>query len=400
MNIRPFQNVSSKIKDMIGGQAYETVYLVCLSLLIILFNATCSTFDTASLPWLPGILSKSRYLLLAVMFISIIMIEGSYSVKELIIIASAGFLILLSARNCGDKNILFSLIVIVSSRNISVKKAARVYFFTYLAIIVLIIGLFAAGALDDFTMERGADLVRHSLGFNHPNLLGRFIMVEIIAFMLAYPEKNNSLIFYAASFLLAIFVYIVPNSRAAALCIIALIFFSLAMNRMGSGKALYRIAAYCSVPLFSLVSIVSTIVYTQESNVFFLIDEFSSGRIHAAHEIYLRSGWGGLFGKNVYGLNIPLDNIYAKLFLAYGIAATVIFLCMYILAIHRGVKCSRTDIVVCLMVFALYGVFEIHMVYVLYNLPLICICADIVLRDSENSKAASYGQDLHRKVSP
>ena len=220
MDKKPFEKLAGRIGTLAGGKLHEDCFLVSLCLLIVFFNLGSTTFDVASVPYLNMLGSLVRYALLGIMLVNALLAGGSYSVRELILIALTGGCILISAMRTNDKTLLFTLIVIIAARDIPMKRIAKVYFWTYLSIITVVFVLFFLKVLPDYTMERGEDLVRHSLGFNHPNLLGRLVFTEIISFALGYPERARNRLFSVCGILAAVFVWFVPNSRTAFLCIV------------------------------------------------------------------------------------------------------------------------------------------------------------------------------------
>ena len=327
--------------------------------------------------------SLVRYALLGIMLVNALLAGGSYSVRELILIALTGGCILISAMRTNDKTLLFTLIVIIAARDIPMKRIAKVYFWTYLSIITVVFVLFFLKVLPDYTMERGEDLVRHSLGFNHPNLLGRLVFTEIISFALGYPERARNRLFSVCGILAAVFGWFVPNSRTAFLCIVLYVVLMLFSQSAFMRSSFARAGCYIVPVLLCVVSIVCVPFYDEGNRLFSLINRFFTGRLALAARTYEAAGWGGIWGHDAYWTNIPLDNCYDKLALYFGFAALAIFMAALFASLHRALKHARYDIALALVVFSVFGVFEIHTFYILYNLCLLALSAKLEERSPD-----------------
>ena len=84
-------------------------------------------------------------------------------------------------------------------------------------IIFCILGLFFIGAIPEYAYLRGNGVIRHSLGFCHPNTLGfAFLTLSILYCLKKHQFKIGD---YILLILIALFLYLIPNSETPCVCI-------------------------------------------------------------------------------------------------------------------------------------------------------------------------------------
>ena len=247
---------------------------------------------------------------------------------------------------------------------------------------MIIFSLFFTRNISEVIMYRDNGFIKHSLGFDHPNSLGRvcFVIQSALALSIPLQSRKNKVFFLLVSVGLIIFSYIVPNCRAVVVSMGIL-----AVLVMISGSSFSRSGLFSSICFATPVgcaafSILAAIFYDESSRIMTMINSLSTGRIMQANLILQKAGWGGLFGNNVYWTGCLMDNCYYMLFLCFGLLSFTVFLFGYYLAMKRAVSCSNTVLLLCLTAFAVFGIFEMHTYYIMFNLSLIGVNAELASR--------------------
>lgn len=391
MDKKPFKRVSDKIAAFAGDGLHEKIFLASVCLTLILYGIGMTRFEITSYPVLWGVSRILRYLLMAVMIFNAFFVCGEYTVKEMLIIALVGCCLVYGSVKAVDRALLISMVIIVSAKNVSFEKTCRVFFFTYSVMTLTVMALFFTGFLDEFTMVRGEEMIRHSLGFNHPNLLGLFVFVSYLGFSLGFPEKTKNILFYLAGLALTAFLWTVPNSRTSAFGVI-LIMAAVPFGRSRIVRSrLCRITALIIPGLLTAVSIVSIFIYDETNRVFYILNKLFTSRLSLAAIHYRQAGWGGLWGAEHLQIQteILIDNCYDRLFLYFGLIALVVFIAAYYSAMLRCIREERYDILVILVVMSVFGVFELYTFNSLYNIGLSALTACISKRANEGTAGQS-----------
>lgn len=379
MNNKPFKIISEKIESFTGGNLHEKIFLSAFCMLIAVYSIGMTPFEISEYPMIFLAVRLLRYILIGSMVFSAIMFCGQYTVKELLWYTVIGCLLLYGSVCSHDKGMLLSFVVILGAKNVSIRKAAKISFIIYSVITALVIALFMLGVLPENIMDRGEDVIRHSLGFNHPNLLGLYVFIPFFAFTLCYPEKTRGVMFYLSGLVLAAFLWFVPNSRTSAFSII-LMLAAVPMGRSRLIKGRFFKAASLMLPgILSALSVVCIFIYDAGNGFMALLNKLFTGRLMLASLSYERYGWGGLWGKVhiPMDIDVPIDNCYARLFLYFGLFAFIIFMGLLYTALVRSIKENRFDIVMLIVVFSIFGVFELYTIISLYDLCLLAVTADI-----------------------
>ena len=224
-------------------------------------------------------------------------------------------------------------------------------------------------------MIRGNGTYKYSWGFDHPNTFGRILFVIQTAFVIAYPEKRRSFIFFAMSAAFIILSQMVPNCRATVVSM-AVMMILMPFSTPGiMGTVLVRALSCTVTPLCAVFSIICAVLYPKNIPLILKLNTLSTGRIAQASFILDEAGWGGLWGNNVSWTGYLMDNCYYMFFLCLGLVAFIIFMCGYTIAMKRSFDRARYGIVVCLIAFAIFGIFEMHTYYIVFNASLLAVSA-------------------------
>lgn len=393
MENKPFKRISTAIKEKVGESVPVYIYLICISLFIILYNSTLSlNYDLGQYPSAVSVIRLLRRLIICILVFNSTVLIGEHSVKEFICYTLIAAVFVYNSHITGDNNLLLSLIFVYCTRGIMYEEAAKAFLYTYIIITVAIITAHFTGILQDYWMPRNEILWKHSLGFDHPNSLGRVLYVIHTCFVIAYPKECRKVWFYVFSLLMIVFSYLVPNCRAAVISIAVTVALVFVFDKWAWIREKSNYLACFVFILCGSFSVINTVLYDPFSAVLQFINVLSTGRFSAARQVLDTAGWGRLFGNNVYWLGIPIDNCYNKFFLCFGIICFIIFAAGNFIAVHRSHRYRLFNVIACLISFMIFGVFEMHMYYIMDNITLLAITACM---ESGIFKEGEHGDQTH-----
>ena len=111
------------------------------------------------------------------------------------------------------------------------------------------------------------------------------------------------------------------------------------------------------------------------------LDLFASGRIRLMNSFYLNYGWS-LWGQealfdmeNRSLLLFALDNSYAYLLIQFGLITTLMYYLGIARELKQAVKYSDNRLIICIMTFVIYGLFENYFFKTQFNFTLLFIAS-------------------------
>ena len=293
-----------------------------------------------------------------------------------------------------EESVIISLfVVILSSKNINYKHIIK--FFTLsicglyiLNVVYMIIGIKSMNIMIDNSIGHGGS-ARHFFGFEDPN--GAMMMATniFICIVLLFKEKLSwILIGIETMIVLAVYYYTEARGGIMVYLIILSLFF------IGKSK-LKELIVKCGIlyigPVVIVVSMfVTSVIFDGRwliGNKFLATFE---SRI-LAFGILKDVDKVTLFGRKVSYI-YPVDCVYFKIILYYGIVSFLMFFMFYIIAIKRNVNDYYFGIVVFTMAFV--GTLQTHPLEVYYSLPLLAAFSsyeDEELGDSLVDELKRYG---------
>lgn len=320
--------------------------------------------------------SIQSYIVLALLLVQIIFFQH-YNRRDLIRIALCSVIVMIATVCSGFINQLLSLtLFVIAAKNEKLEDVIRIIYKVSLVMIPAIILLSLSGIVENYTGYRGA-LLRQSLGFNHPNTLGRRIYVLVACrFYLHFNKLNWRDYLLAAA--MAVFCYTVPNSITATLSIILLILLMLAYKVARRVKAeqvfLYTLIFFALI--FNVASIALGSMDLSRYPVLAAFDIGMHGRFSTGYEAMKVFGikW---FGQEIHtikeierlGLSSIqgvhwLDNSYQNLLYRYGVIVYIGFSFFFLYNMVLQMRKKNASLVIFLFMIALYGISETE----LYNL--------------------------------
>ena len=377
----------AKAYSFIQNYGYITIYVLWFTFEIIL---GCSTAElTYSLNHKLYIYTE-RFLKFGLIFY--IICFQKYSWKELLIIAPVSVLLYYTAKQAEFHELFYSWLFIIGAKNTSFDRIVRASFIMLTAYIPIIVLLCKTGILADAGVMRG-EKFRSSLGFIHPNNFGARTFMLCACGLYLRREKLN-IVDYISVLLIACFVWLVPNSRTSALCIVflsGLIYICTHFVKQNVIKRkVYTAFLFCGALAANFGTVLLSVFYDPSSSFLKTIDNILSGRLSIAHELYDEFGISAL-GQRIYvtmserkfaGLGekaIYFDNSYMRILLHWGI---IVYLLVSLFLFLLLIKESREKdllLFTILTVVLLYSFSEKILYQAIYSVFII-LGADILYK--------------------
>ena len=308
-----------------------------------------------------------------------------YDRNELIVLSICTVLILISALISQDNSVLSTWVFIVSFRNCDFNRTVK-YAYRILSIIIpLVIVLCYLGLIPDNIHYRNG-IVRHSLGFSHPNQFGLVVFQWLVCRVYLYWDKIKVFDFIVLG-ALAMIIKRITDSQTATISILLLGLMILVVKLLDLYKVSYNrfLVKAFSVVSFSLMlaSVFLTYVDVSKYAVLRTLDFFLSRRFTMGHRVLSVYG-SSLLGQRVYTTReqlayhrevqsaysrLLLDNAYATLWLKYGIIILIIFIIAYLL-LYRKVSMTPPLLVI-LFIYSVYGIMEHGLFQMRHNVFLL-----------------------------
>ncbi len=207
-------------------------------------------------------------------------------------------------------------------------------------------------------------IIRSGWGYRHENGLGTVCFMAIACFCIGFSHFSKVLKSLIA-FAVALFVWIIPNSRFNAYLIVLMglaLLIDYLLEKLILKKQIFYVARKCIEILALLVAIaipfffIAIILNYDKVNPVLLsrLDNLASGRISLAHSGYIAKGfsiWGQYYDRGAY-----LDSSWIRIPIMWGLPMfAFIIVCM----IYLGIKAYKNDdflLIVTILLISISGI--------------------------------------------
>ncbi len=341
-----------------------------------------------------------RYIDISVLIvlITLIVFLQRYTKNDLLILSLITVPIIIATMNANNNHLISMLLFAVGAKYADMEKIIRMYFYILIIAIPLVIFFCVIGILPDYTMYRGG-MIRHALGFEHPNRLGMRVFQLVACYCYVKKNSTSQWIKYIAMFLAAWFVYKVPNSQTAYICILIMLVVIGVGNfydKHGiSKKRIIKAMAWGSV-LIATMTVAISFINPKVNHLYNKIDRYMSHRFLYGYRMYKFYGIT-LWGQDVQTLvkdsryvgvyrQWYLDNAYLSILLRFGVVVYVIFVALWIAAIIYYTKNDNYTMVAILFTFSVYGIMTTGFYLVSHNIFLLTIANPIYKKQYKTDK--------------
>ena len=310
-----------------------------------------------------GMLSFNICILLALACMAGAMVLTDYSVKEWVSIAAVLACSFVAYRISGEKVTIITCLVIIGMKNIPLEKIMKLAFIIWTITFYGMLFVHLAGWKEEIVLAHNkfglGFLLRHSLGFPHPNVL--HISFVIWMALLLYVVKFSHKQLIKVSFLLTIenvFIFFYSVSITG----FALGFMYLILNyylyRRKELVFVERLAIKMVLPICILMCIIPPLCFT--GRLYVILNKLLNTRMNI-WKYYLTTFTPGILGTKVYSPeqgHMSLDCSYLYLLYYYGIILFVIIMGLMYWTISRYVKKNKKEELAIILGMLVAGIVE------------------------------------------
>ena len=295
-------------------------------------------------------------------------IVGKHMIYQWIFVIFGISIVMLSTFFSGTSTFLFFSLFFIGAFNIDIHSFLKNDLKIRIFMLLLIFSLFLIGVFPDMISYRG-DIIRHSLGFRHPNTLGAFIF--LICFEILLVNWNNLRFkHYFISISLLFLNNYINNSRSSLLTGIVIICFIFLIKTFPSFLNNSIVKKILLISPFIIISIILLIVTKEKIGPlnFDKLNLLSSGRISLYKSIY------NYYGVDIFGQQLPtlskefaeryflqyhiLDNVYLTLLINYGIVAISLSGITIFSILSKAIKDKKYIFLVVVVCYLIFGITE------------------------------------------
>ena len=358
----------------------------------ILFNTAIENF----FGWKRGELNDvMAYVILIMLLVQMVFFQ-SYKVSEMVIISLITAFVAFATINSNHHTMMSTWIFIVAAKHIDFDRMVGIAYFVQLIMIAIVFYMFINGYIKEDLIYRGS-ILRHSLGFSHPNQLG--IRIFLLLVSRCYYRKNKlNFIDVGVVIVAAIFVNKVANSKTSyyALIMLAVISSIYVLLRILHNDM--KILANVAIAVGIIANIGSVILSTIELNKHQILNSlniFMSKRFSQCHRTMKYYGVE-LFGQDVQLIvkrpivgvvyHFWLDNAYMSILLRYGVVVFLIFSMLYFATMLYLKRTSKVYLLMIMALYSIYGIMENNFFSMSQNLFLLTLSFPLYVHATNNDR--------------
>lgn len=223
--------------------------------------------------------------------------------------------------------IVITYMMIIQYLEYDDKKIFKFSFITLLLLTTLTVLLSFFGLLTDYINIRNNNIVRHSYGFYHSNVLpiAYFYLVCYLLIYLKLSNKKINVAFIPILLVIAYILFIYCNSRNSfifTLLIIILFIFSYKFNQNEKQPKIILFISKNIILICFILTIVTTILYNG-TGLLEKINELYTNRLFLQNIAFMNDGLNIINIK--VSENVVLDNGYAYLIFRYGLISIILY---------------------------------------------------------------------------
>lgn len=356
----------SNIRYLIGKKLFFLTF-VFWYIMEIFFSSSLKVIFGIQVSYINNVIS---YVILILLVVEIFFFQ-TYTLRELVIILFISLPISIATILSDYRILMSAFLFIIASKNIDFDKLVIYARRILVVMISLIIVLNLMGFINDKILYRGG-IVRHSLGFSHPNQLG----LRIFQLMICYAYLHYDIMKIRGFFLViasAVLMWIIPNSQSSVVCL-SLLAIMMLTKIILTKYSPELIAGFARILiLLSIVvnafSVFMSCINLSNHPALNRIDRLLSVRFSSCNYV-LRYYGLTLFGNKIYvseqerivaGIKkaMWLDNAYMNILLRYGIIVYMLFSVLYIATMLYFYREKKYNLIMIYTLFAIYGIMEI-----------------------------------------
>lgn len=314
-----------------------------------------------------------------------------YTRREFFCIAGVSLLLLVTMLTSDIRSLFSAWLFIVAAKNSDFEKCVQIAYKILIVTVIAVVLLYLCRVIPDPMIYRG-DVWRPSFGFTHPNTFGMRVF-QLMACHCYLKRERFRWWDGALLLVLAGFIYAVPNSQTATVGLLFIFVVMLGVRLKVKISTWWAIALTVCLPV---VSIAMSFIDVKNYPILARVDRLLSSRFSNAHKVWQMYGvrW---FGNRIYvsaqeralvGIEerLWLDNAYCYIMLRYGIVVLFLFMIGYLYMMYWHGKHGNGLLVCYLFLFAIYGVEEIYLQMLSYNIFLLAMAPALYVKGEAHDK--------------
>lgn len=364
----------------------EFIYLVAFSIYLINVVLYSTMFNVHMNN---KIVSISNIFVILIIVVKIFLFD-EYTIKQLIAILLLSISIITCYFTSDYKTLLYLALFIIGAKGVSFKKIVKVYFYITAAIVIIAMISVKLGIIEHIISQRDGK-PRYAFGSIYCTDFASHIFYLVASYCYIKYEKL-SIIHTVIFSLLGIFTYYYNGARLDSACIFIVSVFSLYIirkkklrkntNNNLSINPFFKLLLIFSVPLYAVISIVTTIIYNASNAKMNYLDGLLSARLTLGQIGIIKYGFK-LFGQKIImvgngGTNeivtdyFFIDCSYLYIALQYGTIILALLCIYYVFYNQKRIKNGDTLTPIIILFIAINSIVAHHFTDIAYN-PFILI---------------------------
>lgn len=352
-------------------------FLMQMGILLLVIKVSCNS--SKILPyaeWLDTVLA-----VLSVVVLGSVILKKKYPVKILTGYLIVGLLSLYCVFVTGNYGFLITIILGMSMYQVKFDHVIR-HVLSYETIFLILHTCWSVISWIFWKVPFWQDVYgvdRCSFGFIHPNMFSMYVFHLILmwVWLNEHKIKNKHVAGIAA---LSLVIYFFTKTRTSFLITLILcLLLILTRSDKKAVKVLLTIGAKFVIPLLAVTTIGLSISYRNGNLLSRIADKLLNARIRLGGYAFEKCGMT-LFGQNLSGMEVSwdpfwgltehtFDNIYTATAMNYGL----VWILLIGIAFYKLAQRGNNRINLCLIMWSLYGVTEVHGLNALMCFPILLV---------------------------
>lgn len=282
-----------------------------------------------------GMMSFNICIAFSLIFITIKLLMTEYTVTEWIGIVAIMLCSIIAYLNTGEKAVIITCLTIIGMKSIPLKRIMKIAFFiwTFTFYGMLIVHLF--GWKEEIVLAHNkfglGFILRHSLGFPHPNVLHISFVIWMALFLYLVP-KNKKQMMKASIFLLFENIYIFIYSVSITGFLLGILYLGLNLyltSRERKLSAPEKAITMSILPLCIFTSVIPPLLF--QGKLYDIVNKLLNTRLKI-WRYYLTTFTPKLFGTKIWSPEeeiLSLDCSYLYLLYYYGIIPFILIMGLF-----------------------------------------------------------------------
>lgn len=323
--------------------------------------------------------------------------------KQVNFVYLIGYSIIILVSAFFSKSYIFVKMLLCTISMLPIKTDKVIKYDMYIRIICMfiIISLSLIGVFPIYSSAIRDGKLRMLLGFSHPNHLGLYCMIVLMEYLfLNYSKITIKKMLVLSAIIMVLPFYIISRTVYFSMIGILVLFI---FSKINSKFLLKKI--WIALPIIiTAINFWFIINYNSSDELWNKLNLLLSGRLYIANRYYEIFGvtWLGQFltgmeSKINWGTS-ALDNAYINLIIRDGIFILLMFVGIYCKIIKSAVKRGDAALLICIIVFLIYGTSELFMINIGFNFTLIYFSDYIYFGNKKssyiNNKSIAHMEDI------